>query len=265
MEELVNKLINAKEKEELQQIIENQLEKIKTIEKESFQRQLTKKAKHKQEELEKQNSYLDRNIVIHEKETSIQAIILEEIILAGKHRESIEKVITKIKDKILKIKENNTKEVNVEIIKKVIEILQREYQFINILKVTKTKIYILLGREIEGDYLEIKKHHFILSIYDTKKEDETIFVLKQFGKIINQMLVGNSKTVPDSFIELCKQNGIELREEKEEKIAMFAQLFALATIIKLEKSAKEQNKEVIEYYENIIKSLYLENNKKEKK
>jgi len=65
MEELVDKLINAREREEMAQAFDEvlkQLEQLKGEEKERLLRLLMIKAEYKQKELEEQNRFLDSNI-----------------------------------------------------------------------------------------------------------------------------------------------------------------------------------------------------------
>lgn len=267
MQELVDKLINAKEREEIVEAFEkllNQIEKLDGEEKERLLRLLIVKAEYKQEELEKQNRFLDSNIYLYEKDISIQAAIIEELIVAVKNNEYIDENMRYLKNKFLRKnkKENKkAKEIHADTVKKIITILQKEYRFIDILNASKTKISILFFDEVEKNDLEvvnynvIKNNQFSLHIYRMKGNNEIASILEQFGLIINEMLVGDSQRVPDSFIQFCKERGIELEESKE-CISIFMQLFALATIIKVEGTEEKREKEVIEYYENLIEELY---------
>lgn len=277
MQELVDKLINAKEREEIVEAFEkllNQIEKLDGEEKERLLRLLIVKAEYKQEELEKQNRFLDSNIYLYEKDISIQAAIIEELIVAVKNNEYIDENMRYLKNKFLRKnkKENKkAKEIHADTVKKIITILQKEYRFIDILNASKTKISILFFDEVEKNDLEvvnynvIKNNQFSLHIYRMKGNNEIASILEQFGLIINEMLVGDSQRVPDSFIQFCKERGIELEEESKECISIFMQLFALATIIKVEGTEEKGEKEVIAYYENLIGELYhrvCENNGK---
>ena len=91
-----------------------------------------------------------------------------------------------------------------------------------------------------------------------KGDNKISSILEQFGLIINEILVGDSQRVPDSFIEFCKQRGVQLDEESKKCVSVFMQLFALAVIIKLEGTKEKGELEVIKYYDDIMKQLYHE-------
>jgi len=268
MEELVDKLINAREREEMAQAFDEvlkQLEQLKGEEKERLLRLLMIKAEYKQKELEEQNRFLDSNIYFYEKDTSIQAVILEELIVAMQNNEYIDENMRYLKNKFLrknKKQDKKAKEITSETVKKIILLLQKEYQFIDILNARKTKVSILFFDEVDRNDLEvvnynvIRNDQFSLHIYHMKGNNEIASILEQFGLIINEMLVGDSQRVPDSFLQFCKERGIELEEENKNCISIFMQLFALATIIKAKGTQEKGEQEVIAYYEDLIGKLY---------
>lgn len=267
MEEIIEEILNATSKEEMKNIFDRLIkliENMKEEEKEIFFNLLIAKAKYKQIKLEKENSFLDSNIFIYEKDISIKAAIIEELIVDAEDNEDLEETIKYLKNKYLskKEKKNHSKEIMPKTVKDLITILQKEYKLVDIINASGTKLSIIfLDEETKNDmevvnYNVIKNNKFALHIYRMKGKKEVFSILEQFGSIINQMLVGDSQRVPDSFIEFCRQRGIELDEESKMCISVFTELFALASIMKLEKAEQKGELEVIEYYDNLIGELY---------
>lgn len=146
-------------------------------------------------------------------------------------------------------------------IKKALEIAQKKFKALDLLKDKKINIFITgKGREdLKSDsYIDFENESYEIFIYSDVEAIYTI--LYQLGSIINDIICDEGETIPKSFIKVNKKINVNILEAtKEERKIIFSDIFAITSLngTDLEPFApflleSNKNKILEEYFEEEI-------------
>lgn len=235
------------------------------------------------------------NFYIYPEEISITALIAEEIVTSSETLDDMLKVLKFILNNYLKHfkkSEENDWHITLEDLNQLMQILEMECDFFNILKGKKISLSFMLfpyrfinKYDIEFiSYDVIKNSKFVIrGFYCEKCIYETLeMCLKQFGLLLKNILVGDSQKAPDGFLELfddIEEIKDNLDEESKELTGLFAETFSHYIIEKMERritkvlgnewKEKEEFKDdvftdnVVKYFDNIFNNLLKINEREE--
>lgn len=270
----------------------NKMEKLNWQEKDKLAKELVQIAKNVIVKLQKKYKMFE-NFYIYPEEISITALIAEEIVMRSEVFNDMSKTLKFILNNYLKRfkkPQENDWYITLEDLRQLMQILERECDFFNILKKKDIRLnFMLLPYRINKydvefiNYDVITNFNFsIRGFYCSKCIYETLEVcLKQFGFLLKEILVGDSQRAPNGFWELfatIEEIRDNLNEESKELTGLFAEAFSHYIIEKMERRItetlgndwKDKNvfkdelftDNVVKYFDNLFKEL-LKNNENE--
>ena len=134
--------------------------------------------------------------------------------------------------------------VDIEQLERIIQILELECKYFTMLKKNNETLSIFSfnvrfkNTKMEVlNYDSVNNSKFAIHSYHCKEapaEEMSEVCFKQFGFLLNEILVGGSQRVPDGFLELFKNIDLEIDDESKEATDLFATTFAHYIIEKME-------------------------------
>lgn len=203
----IEELFNTIEIEEIKRLLTkiiNKMEKLNWQEKDKLTKELVQVAQNTIAKI--QNKYrIFENFYIYPEGISITALIAEEIVTSSETLDDMLKVLKFILNNYLKNfkkPEENDWHITLEDLDHLMQILEMECDFFNVLKRKKVRLSFILfpyrfnKYDVEFiNYDVIKNSNFVIrGFYCKKCVYETIEVcLKQFGFLLKNILVGDSR------------------------------------------------------------------------
>lgn len=245
--------------------------------------EISRKASQELAKLRKENEIKESNIYIYEGKDAIKAMIAEEIVNCENRRPVQEMLEIMLKEYLETYEERKDieKKITKQSVQAMLADLEEKYHFISIIKKSGIKVSIMLF-DVTSQY----QYHFVeyntyekgdvaIHRYLHEASDfETAFAfVRQFGIVIQYLLVGQAKRVPDSFREMCHHINLpELDYEAKENITVFTDLFASVFFRKINRENfnksipdNQEGKIVEKYFDTLLEDLLKEVTKKEKR
>lgn len=117
-------------------------------------------------------------------------------------------------------------------IKKALEIAQKKFKVLDLLKDKKINIFITGkgSKDLKSDsYVDFENESYEIFIYSDV--DAIYTILYQLGSIINDILCDEDETIPKSFIKVNRKINTNLLEAtKEERKIIFSDIFAITSL-----------------------------------
>ena len=284
MNSRIKEILNCKDVETVKLNIKCLLEEMKDSNK--CEDEVIKKASAKLKKLQELCQYQQYPIYIYEEDKSLNALVCEEITRTAK-RVSVEEILENVLQEYLQVFKKNRhyqQKLTKETIVKLLEDLEEQYKILSIIEKLGIHMSIMLfDVKTTEDYTVVQynvleEKDVSIHKYATKEENDFEYLfgfVKQIGIVVDYILVGNGKRVPDDFREMCKglkQIPLPDDYEAKENISIFSELFAAMFFRKMNIKHKaeinqpdEDTKKLMEYFDVTLKKLYtrLNTNRKE--
>lgn len=216
----------------------------------------------------------ENNITIFDKDIAPIMLLANEIINYEQERnieEILEDFIKKVSNEYKKDAHTNN-EISKEDIIHLLDLADKKYDIKKLLQIANKTLDIMIldvkHTQYNGDFVSyntIVNNAYAIRMYECRKECNPCYVfMYQIGNLINTIAVGDSKIIPDSFMELSEKLGADLEYENEENAVVFADMFATSTLNNTEFSKyipfdfPQDFIEIFEkYYNKFCKDLYV--------